>query len=74
MSNFSKEINDFFTCEVWRNGNCQCFAKTDDGHWAVVLDNGDLDGAEMAAADFNTLLKTLESIGAEVRFTNHSAV
>ena len=70
---FLKSISQFISCEVHVHGRVSYFAKLDDNQWVAVLDNGDLDGDPMAAADFDNILETLESIGAEVRFTNHSA-
>ena len=71
--NFKESINDFVTCEVHMNGSVNCFAKLGNGNWVAVGLDGNLDGAEMAAADFVQVLETLESIGANIRFTNHSA-
>ena len=72
--NFKESIRQFFTCEVSRNGEVRYFAKMDNSNWVAVGLDGNLDGAEMAAADFVQVLETLESIGANIRFTNHSAV
>ena len=74
MSNFLKSIKKFVTCEVRRNGKVSCFAKLDSGNWVAVLEDGSLDWVEMTANDFGNMLESLESIGADVRFTNHSAV
>ena len=74
MSNFKKSIKEFVTCEVCRNGKVNCFAKLGNNNWVAVLGNGTLDWCEMAESDFNDVLKSLESIGATIRFTNHSAI
>ena len=71
--NFKSAINDFVTCEIHYGNRVQCFAKLGNGNWVAVLDNGDLDGVEVSPADFNEVLTSMESIGASVRFTNHSA-
>ena len=71
--NFKKFLNDKVTCEIHLHGSVNCFAKLDNGNWVAVLDNGDLDGVEVSPADFNEVLTSMESIGASVRFTNHSA-
>ena len=71
---FLKKISEFVTCEVHYKNEVNCFAKLDGGQWVAVKADGTLEhGLEMAAADFNSMLETLESIGATVRFTNHSA-
>ena len=74
MSKFSKLINKFVTAEVKKNGKVRYFAKLANGSWVAVFDDGSLDWVEMTANDFGTMLESLESIGADVRFTNHSAV
>ena len=74
MSKFAKSINKYLTCEVYHRGRLSYFAKLDDGSWAAVKDDGSLDWVEMTSSDFNDMLESLESIGADVRFTNHSAV
>ena len=73
MSDFSKSISKFITAEVNLHGKVSYFAKLDSGSWAAVKD-GSLDWVEMTADDFNNMLESLKSIGADVRFTNHSAV
>ena len=70
--NFKKEINSHITAEVHNRGKVFCFAKLADGNWVAVTD-GSLDSVEINRADFESMLKTLESIGADIRFTNHSA-
>jgi len=71
--NFKKLINDFVTCEVHLHGKVKYFAKLADEQWVAVKDDGSLDWVEITATDFNGMLETVESIGAAVRFTNHSA-
>lgn len=71
---FLKSIDQFASCEVHLHGRTTYFAKLDNRNWVAVKDDSDLDGAEMAAADFNEVLETLKAIGAVIRFTNHSAV
>ena len=73
MSNFLKQMSRFITCEVVLHGKVKYFAKLDNSNWVAVKDGGDLDWVEMASEDFNDMLETIESIGASVRFTNHSA-
>lgn len=73
MSDFSKSISKFVTAEVNLHGKVRYFAKLDNNRWAAVKD-GSLDWVEMTANDFNDMLESLKSIGADVRFTNHSAV
>ena len=72
MSKFSKSIAKFVTCEVNVHGKVSCFAKLADGSWVAVKD-GNLDWCEINPTDFDAMLESLESIGATVRFTNHSA-
>ena len=74
MSDFSKSISKFVTAEVNLHGKVSYFAKLDNNNWAAVKDDGSLDWVEMTANDFNDMLESLKSIGADVRFTNHSAV
>lgn len=77
MSNFKKSINKYLTCEVYHHGNISYisyFAKLDNGNWVAVFDDGSLDWVEMTANDFNDMLESVESTGASIRFTNHSAV
>ena len=73
MSKFAKSITEFVTCEVGLHGKVSYFAKLADGHWVAVKD-GSLDWVEMTANDFGNMLESLESVGATIRFTNHSAV
>ena len=70
---FKESVRQFVTCEVRVHGTVSYFAKMDNSNWVAVKADGNLDGAEMAAADFVQVLETLESIGASIRFTNHSA-
>ena len=73
MSNFSKKISEFVTCEVCNGNRVQCFAKLDDGNWVAVNPDGSLDWVEISPADLESMLETVSSFGASVRFTNHSA-
>ena len=74
MSKFSKSIAMFTTCEVHTHSKVSCFAKLSNGNWVAVKDSGDLDWVEMNSIDFSDMLETVESIGANIRFTNHSAI
>ena len=74
MSDFKKSINKYLTCEVYHHGNISYFAKLGNNRWAAVKDDGSLDWVEMAENDFGNMLESLESVGATIRFTNHSAV
>ena len=74
MSKFSEQVNKFISCEVSVHGKVSFFAKLDDGSWVAVLGNGSLDNIEMTSDDFCSMLESLESIGANIRFTNHSAI
>ena len=73
MTNFRSSMEKFITCEVTLHGKVKYFAKLADEQWVAVKDDGSLDWVEIAATDFNGMLETVESIGATVRFTNHSA-
>ena len=73
MSNYNKMMQKFVTCEVELHGKVKYFAKLNNGSWTAVLDSGSLDWVEICPADFNDMLETIESIGASIRFTNHSA-
>ena len=73
IMNFKSAINDFVTCEIHYGNRVQCFAKLGNGNWVAVLDNGDLDSVEVCGADLESMLETVEGIGADIRFTNHSA-
>ena len=73
MSNFLKQMSRFITCEVVLHGKVKYFAKLDNSNWVAVKDDGGLDWVEVGEADFESMLETIESIGAEIRFTNHSA-
>ena len=73
MNKFAKQVLNFVTCEVHNNGKVQCFAKLDDGNWVAVFD-GDLDPVEVNPEDFSAMLELMESVGAAIRFTNHSAI
>ena len=73
MTNFVKSIKEFVTCEVHIHGNVRYFAKLADGSWTAVKDDGSLDWVEVSSADLNDMLESVESIGASIRFTNHSA-
>ena len=73
MSNFKKSISTYITCEVHLNGRVNCLAKLDNGNWVAVKADGSLDWVEIKPADLNDMLTSMESIGASVRFTNHSA-
>ena len=73
MSKFSKSIAKFVTCEVSVRGKVSFFAKLDNNNWVAVKD-GNLDWVEITATDFNGMLEAVESIGASIRFTNHSAI
>ena len=74
MSDFLKSISEFVTAEVNLHGKVSYFAKLANCHWVAVKDDGSLDWMEVSSADFNDMLESLKSIGAGVRFTNHSAV
>ena len=69
MSKFAKSINKYLTREVYHHGNISYFAKLDNNNWAAVKD-GSLDWVEMTPIDFGNMLESLESIGADVRFTS----
>ena len=73
MNKFAKSINQFTTCEVHHRGKVSCFAKLANSNWSAVFDNGSLDWVEVNPTDFCSMLESLESVGATVRFTNHSA-
>ena len=73
MNKFSKQVLNFVTCEVHLHGKVSCFAKLDNGSWVAVKKDGSLDWVENRTADFADMLEALESVGADVRFTNHSA-
>ena len=73
MSNFKKLMNEFITCEVKLHGKVKYFAKLSSGSWTAVKDDGSLDWVEVGEADFNDMLESLKSVGASIRFTNHSA-
>ena len=73
MSKFTKLITEFITCEVHHKNNVNCFAKLADGNWVAVKKDGTLDWVEVSPSDFESMLETIESVGATVRFTNHSA-
>ena len=73
MSNFKKSISTYITCEVHLNGRVNCLAKLDNGNWVSVKADGSLDWVEICPADLNAMLEAMESIGSEIRFTNHSA-
>ena len=74
MSDFTKLISRFVTCEICREGKVSYFAKLDDGSWVAVKDDGSLDCYPVNSTDFNDVLKSLESLGANIRLTNHSAI
>ncbi len=74
MTKFTKSINQFATCEVHAHGNVRCFAKLANSNWTAVKDDGSLDNIEMTSDDFCSMLEAVESVGASVRFTNHSAI
>ena len=74
MNKYEKKINQFVTCEVSVHGNVKCFAKLANSNWVAVLDNGDLDWVEVNSTDFASMLEVVESVGANIRFTNHSAI
>ena len=74
MSDFKKAIGKFVTCEVNHRGKVRHFAKLDNGNWSAVFDNGSLDWVEVNPSDFNAMLESVESVGATIRFTNHSAI
>ena len=74
MSNFKKLMNEFITCEVNHHGKVRHFAKLGNGNWSAVFDNGSLDWVEVNPSDFNAMLEAVESVGAQIRFTNHSAI
>ena len=73
MSKFSSSIRKFVTCEVLIHGKVSYFAKLSDGSWVAVKADGSLDWVEIKPEDLNDMLTSMESIGASVRFTNHSA-
>ena len=73
MSNFRNSIEKFITCEVNVRGRVSYFAKLSNDSWVAVKDGGSLDWCEINPTDFDAMLESLESIGATVRFTNHSA-
>lgn len=72
--NFKESINKFVTCEIHYKNEVNCLVKLDNGNWVAVKKNGSLDWVEVSPADLHDVLTSMESIGAEVRFTNHSAV
>ena len=74
MSKFAKSITEFVTCEVGLHGKVSYFAKLGNGHWVAVKDDGSLDWMEVSSADFSDMLEAMESMGANIRFTNHSAI
>ena len=74
MSKFVKLISKFITCEVGLHGKVRYFAKLGNGSWAAVVFDGSLDWVEISSTDFGNMLESLESVGATIRFTNHSAV
>ena len=74
MSKFSSSIRKFVTCEVLIHGKVSYFAKLGNGSWTAVKENGTLDWVEVSPSDFNAMLESLESVGAQIRFTNHSAI
>ena len=74
MSDVKKASGKVVTAEVNLHGKVSYFAKLDNGDWAAVKDDGSLDWMEVSSADFNDMLVSLESVGADVRFTNHSAI
>ena len=74
MSNFLQSIKKYLTCEIRLHGKVKHFAKLADGSWTAVKDDGSLDWVEISSTDFNDMLKSVETVGATVRFTNHSAV
>ena len=74
MNKFTKQIRGFVTCEVSTNSRVQCFAKLANNNWVSVKADGSLDWVEVSPSDFNDMLETVESVGATVRFTNHSAI
>lgn len=71
--NYKNSIEKYVTCEVHYGNSVRCFAKLTDGNWVAVFPDGNLDAVEVCPADFCSVLTTMESLGAEVRFTNHSA-
>ena len=76
MSNFRNSIEKFITCEIrYKNSSgVNCLAKLNNGNWVAVKKDGSLDWVEIDPRDFRSILETVEATGAEVRFTNHSAV
>ena len=71
---FKKACSDFVTCEIhYKDGRVHCLAKLANNNWVAVKKDGNLDWVEICPADLVVLLETVESIGASVRFTNHSA-
>lgn len=74
MTNFRSSMEKFITCEVTLHGKVKYFAKLSDNNWVAVISNGNLDWVEVSPSDFNDMLKSVETVGATVRFTNHSAV
>ena len=71
--NFKESINDFVTCEVHYKNKVSYFARMDNGNWVAVNPDGSLDPVEVCPADFESMLETVESLDANIRFTNHSA-
>lgn len=73
MTSFRKEMEKFITCEVKIHDKVSYFAKLDNNRWVAVHEDGSLDWVEVSESDFSDMLTSLESVGANIRFTNHSA-
>ena len=72
--NFKESINKFVTCEIHYKNEVNCLAKLSSGNWVAVKKDGSLDWVEIDPSDLESILETVKATGAEVRFTNHSAV
>lgn len=71
--NYKDKLGKFSTCEIHTGTSVTCFAKLANGRWVAVR-NGNLDDFEITPIDFESMLEVVSTTGAEVRFTNHSAV
>ena len=73
--NFRESINKFVTCEIhYKNSGVNCLAKLSNGNWVAVKKDNSLDWVEICSEDLESILEAVKATGAEVRFTNHSAV
>lgn len=72
--NFKEQLRHSVTCEIHYKNEVNCMVKLDNSNWVAVKKDGSLDWVEVSPADLNDVLTSMESIGAVIRFTNHSAV